>query len=137
MGPGRPDWRSLGASVGLDEATLRAACVPRRYRRGEIVFHEGDSGGALHLIDRGRVAVQLTTPAGDVATLDVLQAGDTFGEQALVDGIGERTATVTALEPVATMSLGRDRFDEMRIQHPGSIASWRACWRCGGSRPRA
>ena len=105
--------------MGLDEPTLRAACVPRRYRPGEIVFHEGDSGGALHLIERGRVAVRLTTPAGDVATLDVLQAGDTFGEQALVDGIGERTATVTALGPVATMSLGRARFDELRTQHPG------------------
>src|SRR3954452_3150160 len=102
---GRPDWRRLGDMAGLDEATLRAACTLKRYHRGEVVFHEGDPAGALHLIDRGRVAVRLTTPLGDVGTLDVLQAGDTFGEQALVDGIGERTATVTAIERAETLAL--------------------------------
>jgi CRP-like cAMP-binding protein len=76
-------------------------------------------GGTLHLIDRGRVAVRLTTPLGDVATLDVLHAGDTFGEQALVDGAGERTATVTAIEPTETLALDRAGFDRLRVQHPG------------------
>src|SRR5262249_59690661 len=90
-----------------------------RYNRGEIVFHEGDPGRALHLIDRGRVAVRLTTPLGDVATLDVLHAGDTFGEQALVDGVGERTATVTAIEQAETLALDRAGFDRLRAEHPG------------------
>jgi CRP-like cAMP-binding protein len=83
------------------------------------VFHEGDLGGTLHLIDRGRVAVRLTTPLGEVATLDVLHAGDTFGEQALVDGVGERTATVTAIERTETLALDRAGFDRLRAQHPG------------------
>jgi len=115
----RPDWRRLGEMAGLDEPTLRATCTAKRYDRGEVVFHEGDPAGALHLIERGRVAVRLTTPLGDVGTLDVLQAGDTFGEQALVDGIGERTATVTAIERTETLAMARAKFDQLRSERPG------------------
>jgi len=115
----RPDWRRLGEMAGLDEAMVRATCTAKRYDRGEVVFHEGDPAGSLHLIDRGRVAVRLTTPLGEVGTLDVLQSGDTFGEQGLVDGIGERTATVTALERTETLALDRAQFDQLRSERPG------------------
>jgi CRP-like cAMP-binding protein len=118
-GQDRPDWRALGELAGLDLRVLRAICLHKRYHRGEVVFHEGDPGRALHLIDRGRVAVRLTTPLGDVATLDVLHAGDTFGEQALVDAAGERTATVTAIEHADTLALDRTGFDRPRAEHPG------------------
>jgi CRP-like cAMP-binding protein len=118
-GQDRPDWRALGELAGLDLRMLRAICLHKRYDRGEVVFHEGDPGGALHLIDRGRVAVRLTTPLGDVATLDVLHAGDTFGEQALVDAAGERTATITAIEHTETLALDRAGFDRIRAEHPG------------------
>lgn len=119
VGAGRPDWRSLGELAGLDERVLRASCVRRRYDRGQVIFHEGDPAGSLHLLDKGRVAIRLTTPVGEVGTLDVLQVGDTFGEQALVDGVGERTATVTAIERVETLALDRSSFDRLREQHPG------------------
>jgi CRP-like cAMP-binding protein len=118
-GQDRPDWRALGELAGLELRTLRASCLHKRYHRGEVVFHEGDLGRALHLIDRGRVAVRLTSPLGDVATLDVLHAGDTVGEQALVDGAGVRTATVTAIEPTETLALDRTGFDRLRAEHPG------------------
>ena len=118
-GQDRPDWRALGELAGLDLRMLRASCLHKRYHRGEVVFHQGDPGRALHLIDRGRVAVRLTTPLGDVATLDVLHAGDTFGEQALVDAAGERTATVTAIEHTETLALDRAGFERIRAEHPG------------------
>jgi CRP/FNR family cyclic AMP-dependent transcriptional regulator len=115
---GRPHWRVLGELAGLDERALRASCSPKRFDRGEVVFHEGDAAGALYLIDRGRVAVRLTTPLGEVATLDLLQTGDTFGEQALVDEAGERTATVTAIEQTETLALDRVSFERVRREHP-------------------
>ena len=114
-----PSWSSLSALAGLDEVALRASCRRRRFARGEVIFHEGDPAGALHLLDRGRVMVRLTTPLGDVATVDVLQPGDAFGEQSLVDGVGERTATVTALEKVETLSLDGASFAALRETHRG------------------
>jgi CRP/FNR family transcriptional regulator, cyclic AMP receptor protein len=72
----------------------------------------------VHLIDRGRVAVRMTTPLGDVATLNVGGAGEVVGELALLDPASRRTASVVALEPTETLSLHRDEFSEIRKRHP-------------------
>ena len=81
------------------------------------MFHEGDAGTQLHLIDSGRVAVRVTTPLGDVATLTILGAGDVLGEGALI-GAGERSATAVALEKTETIAVGRAEFDDLRVRHP-------------------
>jgi CRP/FNR family cyclic AMP-dependent transcriptional regulator len=113
-----PPWTELSAMAGLDETVLRASCRRRRYGRGEIVFHEGDPPGSFHLIDKGSVAIRLTTPRGDVATLDVLQSGATFGEQAIVDATPLRSATVAALEELETLSLDASSFEALRTAYP-------------------
>ncbi|MDN5854438.1 MAG: cyclic nucleotide-binding domain-containing protein, partial [Actinomycetia bacterium] len=104
----------------LDEAARRrllAAGEPRRFARREVVFHEGDPGDALHLILEGRVAVRVTTPLGDTATLSLLAAGDAFGELALLDPDARRSATVVALETVRTLALRRTALFAIRAQH--------------------
>lgn len=90
----------------------------RRYARREVLFHEGDLGDTLHVITGGRVAVRVTTPLGDVATLTVLGPGATFGELALLDPEARRTATVVALEPTETLLIGREELAEARRRHP-------------------
>lgn len=90
----------------------------RRYGRREVLFHEGDLGDTLHVITGGHVAVRVTTPLGDVATLTVLGPGATFGELALLDPEARRTATVVALEPTETLEIGRAELAEARRRHP-------------------
>ncbi len=114
----KPDWRSLSTQAGLDERELRAACRRRRYTRGDTIFHEGDPAGAFHMLDRGWVAVRLTTRLGDVSIIDILQPGDTFGEQALIHGAGQRSASITALERVETLTLDPDGFRELCRGNP-------------------
>jgi putative ABC transport system ATP-binding protein len=52
-------------------------------------------------------------------TLDVLEAGELFGEMALLRG-QPRNATVTALEDVTRYSLGKDEFLAAVSGHPSS-----------------
>jgi CRP-like cAMP-binding protein len=114
-----PHWRAMLAAAGVEEEELRKRCRRRRYARGEVIFHEGDPAAVLHLLDVGSVTVRLTTALGDVVTVGVFHAGDTFGEHALVDDVGVRTATVTALARCETLTLDRAGFDEVRAAHPG------------------
>lgn len=114
----RLDWRELGARAGLDERELRSACRRRRYARGVTIFHEGDPAGALHLLDRGHVAVRLTTLLGDVSIIDVLHPGDTFGEHALIHGGGDRGASITAIDDVETLTLDVASFSALRVDTP-------------------
>jgi len=119
MRPNLPAWWELSSLAGIDDATLRSRARRRRFARGETVFHEGDPSGSLHLVDRGRFAIRLTTPLGEIATVEVMQPGDCFGELALVEPNTERSATVVALERAETLSLDRGTFDQLRREHPG------------------
>lgn len=101
-----------GLDVGDRDALLSRA-RRRRYGKGEVVFHEGDPAHGLHLVAAGRFAIRVTTPLGNTATLRVAGPGDWFGELAIVSD-APRNATVGALEPAETLSLGRDQVDDIR-----------------------
>lgn len=90
----------------------------RGYHRGEVVFHQGDPGDTLHLVQDGRVKVVLPTESGDEVVLAILGPGDCFGELALLDG-EPRSASVVAVEPVETFVLGRNDFLAFIRSNPG------------------
>lgn len=92
--------------------------VRRRFGRGEVVFHHGDPGDSLHLVMKGRLAVEVTTRLGDTAMLALVGPGDFFGELALVSDTDRRAATCRALEPAETWAIQRGALDRIRADHP-------------------
>lgn len=90
----------------------------RRFRRGEVVFHQGDPGDSLHIVDEGSVKITLPSPDGEEAIIATLRPGDFFGELALLDG-APRSATAAALEATTTLALPRDAFMELLDQDRG------------------
>lgn len=107
--------------LGLDDAVRRdvqAVAAWRRFDRGVVLFHEGEAGGSLHVLMRGRVAIRATTPDGDTVTLNVIGPGAAFGELSLLDSATTRTASVQAIEPVQTLVLQRADFDRLRRTYP-------------------
>ena len=96
---------------------LVASMARRSYRRGEVIFHQGDPGDALHVVAGGRVKIVLLSPDGDEAIVATLHPGDFFGELTLIDG-APRAATATAVEPVQTLLLMRSRFRELLAASP-------------------
>ena len=90
----------------------------RSFRKGDTLFHEGEPGDSLHVIEKGHVAIRVSTRMGDVVTLTVLGAGASFGEQALLDPRAIRTASAITLDPVETRVLHRKDFDELRATVP-------------------
>lgn len=102
----------------VERETLLQQCRKRSYCQGELIVVEGEAGEDFHLIEVGRVALRLTTPAGDVTTLSILGPGQSFGEIALV-GNRPRTATAAALEPVTTLTMSRELFTALRRRHAG------------------
>jgi CRP-like cAMP-binding protein len=89
----------------------------RRFARNEVIFHEGDPGDTLHILQSGHVTIRSTTPLGDVAMLRVLRPGEFFGELAVISP-GPRNATATALEAAETMAVSRSVLDELRVARP-------------------
>jgi CRP-like cAMP-binding protein len=89
----------------------------RHFRRGEVIFHQGDPGDALHIVASGSVKIVLPSPEGDEAIIATLRPGDFFGELALLDG-APHSATAAAVEVTETLSLPRAVFLEMLGEQP-------------------
>ena len=107
---------SLGAP---EREALVARLRPRHYKRGQAVFNDDDAGDCLHLVQSGRLDVQLTTLGGQTVVVRVVQPGEFFGELALVHPDNRRTGRVCALEPTDTLALYRHDFEDLRQRHPG------------------
>jgi CRP/FNR family transcriptional regulator, cyclic AMP receptor protein len=110
-------WQLL---ADVPAEALRAVLTIARRRtfdRNEIVFHRGDPADSLHLISKGRFAVRIATPLGDIATLSVRGPGDSFGELALLGEESARSATVCALEAAETYSIYRRDFRQLCREH--------------------
>lgn len=90
----------------------------RRFRRNEVIFHQGDPGDSLHIVTGGAVKVVLPSAEGDEAIIATLRPGDFFGELSLLDG-APRSATVVALDSAETMALPRTAFLELLDADPG------------------
>jgi CRP/FNR family transcriptional regulator, cyclic AMP receptor protein len=103
---------------GLRQLAGRA--ILRRYRRGEVVFREGDPGNWLFVVASGRMKVVVTSAEGDEMVLAALTPPDTFGELALVDG-GVRSATVEAVEASTLLVLTRTAFLDVLHEHPALV----------------
>jgi CRP-like cAMP-binding protein len=105
---------------GLDYQSLESVgrgMRARRFRRGEVIFHQGDPGDALFIVMSGAIKIMLPSDTGDEAILATLRPGDVFGELALLDG-APRSATASALEATETLILPRDQFRELLATEP-------------------
>jgi CRP-like cAMP-binding protein len=92
-----------------DLTTLAGILRRRRYTRGDTIFHEGDPGNSLFIIEGGEVRIGLSSLEGREITLALLKAGDFFGELTLLDG-EPRSADAVAKETTQALVLQRDDF---------------------------
>ncbi|MHB1125960.1 MAG: Crp/Fnr family transcriptional regulator [Bacillota bacterium] len=83
-----------------DEEMEKVASIvlTRRYKKGMIIFMEGEPGDGLYFVKAGRVKVAKILEDGREKTLHYLQEGDIFAEVLLFDPEGEFPATAEAVE---------------------------------------
>lgn len=79
---------------------------PRSFKAGEVVMRRGDPGDSMYLLKSGRVEVSLNTAFGGTSILGVYGPETILGDIACLDG-KERSADVTALEPLETLMVMR------------------------------
>ena len=112
------EWEILRGLSADDRRAVLTRAVRRKYRSGNNLFHQGDPGDSMHLLDRGHVAVQVVDRRGTTLTLDVLGPGHAFGEQSLIDPDARRTAGAVAIGAVETLMLSGNTFADLQARHP-------------------
>lgn len=78
-------------------AKIISIVVTRKYKKSQLVFHEGDLGEAVFFIKTGRVKIYKTSADGREQILHFFKDGDVFAEVVLFEG-GNYPATVEVLE---------------------------------------
>jgi len=102
-------------------ARLAAALEEKDYADGQTVFAEGDPGDSMYFIVKGclRVEKRAQATGGVSKTLAVLEAGDYFGEMALLDQ-KPRSAAAVAAGAARILRLSKAAFDQIRERSSGA-----------------
>src|SRR5580765_6902657 len=99
------------------QAFLDSAGIDRRiveYRRGDVVFAQGDPGDQVLYIQKGGVKLSVLSKAGRQAVVAMLGPGEFFGEGCLAGQVvrmGSATATM------ASTILQIDKDSMVRVLH--------------------
>ena len=120
----RPDKRAilqahpLFGKLGADLVARLAACAHgRTVGAGTTIFQKGDPGDCLFAVCAGTVRISSHSADGRDAVLNLIHAGEIFGEIALLDG-RPRTADAQAVSDCELMVIDRRDFMPMLAREP-------------------
>jgi CRP-like cAMP-binding protein len=111
--------RKVALFEGLSDQELEAvahAAKERRFDTGDHLVMEGEGGVGFFVVAEGAARVE-----AHGRRLGAITAGGSFGEVALLDDAGRRSASVVAESPMRVFGLTAWQFTPLMEQHP-SIA---------------
>jgi len=88
----------------------------QHFEPGDIIFHEGDLGDSVYVIEKGECEV-IREENGIPRTLATLQAGSYFGEMAVLADL-TRNATVKARTAMEVLLIPKEDFNRLRKSVP-------------------
>jgi CRP/FNR family transcriptional regulator len=97
---------------GLSEVemkTINAAARSLGKRRGEFVYMPGDKANSVYYLKKGRIKLSVLSNSGKEIAIDLIQAGEMFGEFALIDE-SERSNMTQALDDVTILVFKKHDF---------------------------
>ena len=100
-----------------EQALIAGICRIREVEKGEEVVSEGEDGGTLLLIRKGRAEVRKALDTAKHKYLRELRTGDFFGEMCFLHK-APRSASVVALEKCEILELNNDDFDRLAEKYP-------------------
>ncbi len=78
------------------------------FRKGEVIYREGDPGDAIFVLESGAVAVSRDVN-GRAVRLAVIGKGEIFGESGVIQD-KPRSTTMTALSEVSALKVSKTQF---------------------------
>ncbi len=96
---------------------LSALDIKKLFER-EILFREGDPGEHFYIVMQGELEVLLAAGQKEELQLNIMRAGEHFGEMSLIMAGGNRTATVRARGAATLLCMSRAQFLTLTKKHP-------------------
>jgi CRP/FNR family cyclic AMP-dependent transcriptional regulator len=106
----------LAELEAAERADLEQLGAVRRYRRGDVLFHQGDDAGAVVVLRVGHVKATMLNDGREVI-LAFPGPGELLGELSAVDG-QPRSATVRAVDEVEALVIPGSAFRAFLERRP-------------------
>jgi CRP/FNR family cyclic AMP-dependent transcriptional regulator len=119
----KPRTRSVETETrrGFDvEAYLESTGPARKiakYRRGDVVFSQGDPGKDIRYIQKGAIKLSVLSKIGKEAVVAMLAPGDFFGEGALAGQL-VRIGTATAVMASSVLIIEKEAMVRLLHEEP-------------------
>ena len=99
-------------------ADIARITTSRTFRKGEVVYHEGDIEKKLYVIHHGRVKISKMSEAGKEQIIRILEPGDFLGELSLFVHVPLNN-TAEAMEATNVCIIDGVRLNEIISKNPG------------------
>ena len=91
--------------------------IVRKYKKGSILYFEGDPKREIFLIKEGQVVMVYRNLAGDAELNEILRRGDFIGIRNAIAGV-PREETVTCVEDAEILAFTPQEFEALLAQTP-------------------
>lgn len=109
----------LFASLSPDEKRHVFECMSAlELTAGAVLMREGDPGDSMYIITSGEIEFLKALGTPEEHLLSVFQAGEFFGEVALLDSQGRRSASARARRPSTVLQMTAADFSQLMQTHP-------------------
>lgn len=108
----------LFAGLPIEEIdALSSHCRVQNYAKGAIIIGSGEQSDSIYLLTSGRVRAFRDSEEGRQITLNIIEAGEVFGELAAISN-QPRVATIETLEDSVTLILTQQYFLDLIGRQP-------------------
>ena len=97
-------------------ANLAQAALRKTFKKGQVVFSQGDPANQMFLLKAGRVKLGKITAEGNEITLDIRKAGDFLGESMLIED-ADYPLTALCLEDTLTCGFTKAGFEKLILEN--------------------
>ncbi len=100
-----------------DLERVASLLIERRFPKNKTIVEEGLTGDYMYVLREGQVKVTKLSSDGREKILELLEAGDFFGEMSLLDS-APRSATVKTMTAARVLALSRNDFLSLLRRSP-------------------
>lgn len=114
--------RSIPLFELLDEQELSALAQQLdidHYVPNQVIFTAGEEGGEMYLVQKGRVEVFMRDQSHERIVIEVVEAGEIFGDLSLLDD-ATRTTSAKTLSETTLIVIDRDDLLALVKAHPAA-----------------
>lgn len=112
--------KSSSLFAGLDDREIDAlleVVSERTFKKGQIIFMDGDSATGFYVLFEGKVRIYKSNPEGKEYTIHIINPGQLFAEVAIFEG-KNFPADCTAMEDSVVGFFAKDKFLHLIERHP-------------------